>query len=38
MTLVGEVDNPQPIPKAIRMAMDEVHRLNGNGLPASLRG
>ena len=37
MTLVGEMDNPQPIPKAVHMAMDEVHRLNGNGLSASVR-
>jgi hypothetical protein len=37
MTLVGEMDNPQPIPKAIHMAMDEVHRLNGNGLLVSVR-
>ena len=34
MTLKGEMDNPQPIPKASLMAMDEVHRLNGNGLLA----
>jgi hypothetical protein len=33
MILTGEMDNPQPIPKAIT-AMDEVHRLNGNGLLA----
>ena len=34
MSLNGEMDNPQPIPKANLMAMDEVHRLNGNGLQA----
>jgi hypothetical protein len=34
MSLNGEMDNPQPIPKAYLMAMDEVHRLNGNGLQA----
>ena len=33
MIPTGEMDNPQPIPNAI-MAMDEVHRLNGNGLLA----
>ena len=32
MNLYGEMDNPQPIPKASPMATDEVHRLNGNGL------
>ena len=34
MSLNGEMDNPQPIPEANLMAMDEVHRLNGNGLQA----
>jgi hypothetical protein len=28
---VGEMDNPQPSPKARIMAMDAVHRLNGSG-------
>ena len=36
MTLNGEMDNPQPIPKANLMATDEVHRLNGNGLHAEV--
>ena len=27
----GEMDNPQPSPKAKLLAMDAVHRLNGGG-------
>lgn len=38
MSLDGEMDNPQPIPKANSTAMDEVHRLNGNGPLSSMAG
>ena len=36
MSHFGEMDNPQPSPKANDLAMDAVHRLNGSGF-ASLR-